>query len=401
MRKIELGYLKISERAKAYVKEVLDSNRLSAGPFIQRFERAFAQAHGCRHAIFCNSGTSALQIALAALKERHGWADGDEVLVPALTFVATSNIVMQNRMTPVFVDVDPHYYNIDPQQIERHLTPRTRAILPVHLFGQPCDMDPILQIARRHRLAILEDSCETMFARYRGQWVGSFGELACFSTYVAHLLVTGVGGLITASDDALALLCRSLMAHGRDTIYLTIDDDDHWDSAQQLRQMIERRFSFIRMGFSYRATEVEGALGLAALEEKDEMIARRRRNAQRLTELLRRWEDRIQLPRVMPQAEHSFMMYPIVLADGWEREPFLVHLESRGIETRYLMPLLSQPYYRQLFGPSFEDRYPVARRLSRQGFYIGCHQGLTPEDLEYVAEVFSDYFQRSPIPVSR
>ena len=397
MRKIELGYLKIGPTAKRYVAEALDANRLSTGPFIQRFEKAFAAEHGCRHAIFCNSGTGALQIALAALKERHGWNDGDEVLVPAVTFVATSNIVMQNRLSPIFVDVDPLTYNINPSQIERHISPKTRAVIPVHLFGLPCDMDSILEMARRHKLEVLEDSAQTMFASYKGKCVGSFGSVSCFSTYVAHLLVTGVGGFVTTSDDELAIMVRSIMAHGRDSIYLSIDDDDQINSDAARLQMIQRRFSFIRMGYSYRCTELEGALGLAALEEKDAMIRARRANGQYWIDRLRPLQEHLQLPTIPPDREHSFMMFPIVVKPPVDREPFLNYLEAQGIETRYMVPLLNQPYYRQLFR-NIEDRYPVAKHINAGGFYIGCHQGLGREDLDYVVEVFTRYFANIPKP---
>src|SRR5262249_5744359 len=156
--------------------------------------------------LMCNSGTSALQIALAALKEVYGWQDGDEVLVPALTFVATPNVVFYNNLKPVFVDVDPQYFTIEPSKIEAKITPRTRAVMPVHIGGLPCDMDPILELACRHDLRIVEDSAEAMFSCYRGRPVGSFGDVGCFSTYVAHMLVTGVGGVCTTNDPGLIVI---------------------------------------------------------------------------------------------------------------------------------------------------------------------------------------------------
>src|SRR5208282_5840813 len=182
-RQISVGGLKFGPREKKYLQQVIRSNRISYGPFSQKFEQHFAKAHGCRFGVFCNSGTSALHIALAALKERHGWQDDDEVLVPAVTFVATANIVFHNRMRPVFVDVDRATYNMDPALIEEKITPRTRAIIPVHLTGLPCDMDPILDIAARRNLRVIEDSCETVFGDYHGRKVGSMGDIGCFSTY--------------------------------------------------------------------------------------------------------------------------------------------------------------------------------------------------------------------------
>jgi perosamine synthetase len=392
-RKIELGYLQIDDLGKRYVLDVLNSNRLSSGRYIQEFEEKFASAHGCREGIFCNSGTSALQVSLAALKEHCGWEEGDEVLVPAVTFVATANIVLQNNLRPVFVDVDPNTYNIDPSKIQQHLSKKTKAVIPVHLFGQPCDMDPILAIARSKNLTVLEDSCETIFAKYRKRWVGSFGELACFSTYAAHILVTGVGGLITTNSKELAMICRSMIAHGRDACYLTIDDDDLNEEVKQ-KEIIQRRFSFVRMGYSYRATEMEAALGLAALETQSEVVTQRRQNASTLTQFLKPYGDSLQLPTVLEGAEHSFMMFPIVLRGAVPREPLVNYLEAHGIETRHMMPLLNQPFYQKRFG-RLEERYPVAQRINAQGFYIGCHQGLSQDDLAYVAQVFGDYFKSS------
>ncbi|MEO7220612.1 MAG: DegT/DnrJ/EryC1/StrS family aminotransferase, partial [Gemmatimonadaceae bacterium] len=213
-RQIGVGGFRTSERAKELVMQVLDSNRITSGPMMSRFEAQIAELHGCRFGLMSNSGTSALQIALAALKETCGWADGDEVIVPALTFVATANIVLYNNMVPVFADVDAAYYTLDPAALERRITPRTRAIIPVHIGGMPCDMDPILAIAAKHGLRIIEDSAETMFAKYHGRPVGSFGDVGCFSTYAAHIITTGVGGVCTTSDPALLVLMKSIMNHG-------------------------------------------------------------------------------------------------------------------------------------------------------------------------------------------
>lgn len=393
MRKIELGYLKIGETGRRYISEVLDSGRLSAGKFIASFEREFARQHGCPFGIMCNSGTSALQVALAALKEQRHYNDGDEVLIPSVTFIATSNIVLQNRMVPVFVDVDPSTYNLDPNEIPKRVTDKTRAIIPVHLFGLPCEMDPIMDIARQKNIGVVEDSCETMFVRYKGKTVGSFGDLACFSTYVAHLLVTGVGGIILTPDEKISVLCRSLINHGRDAIYLNIDDDDRARGTDRFDEIVGKRFSFVRMGYSYRVTELEGALGLAALEEKGSMLEKRLQNALYLIQGLRDLESHLQMPSWPPYSEHAFMLFPLVVRPPVERDNLLFFLEQRGIETRTLMPLLNQPFYRKLFG-DLEKDYPVASALNRRGFYIGCHQGLARDDLDYVLEQFHDFFRQ-------
>jgi perosamine synthetase len=391
-RQLGVGDASIGAREIEYVLDTLRKGRLSYGHYTASFEREFARGHARKFAVFCNSGTSALQVAVQALKETYGWADGDEVLVPALTFIASSNVVLHNRLRPVFVDIEPEYFGVDPEQIERRITPRTRAIMPVHMFGQAADMEPVAAIAREHNLRIIEDSCEAMFVRYRGRPVGSWGEAACFSTYVAHLIVTGVGGLALTDDGDLAITLRSLINHGRDGIYLA-PDADAVDDPRKLWEIVDRRFAFVHLGHSYRATEMEAALGLAQLQRKDEIIGAHQRNAAHLTDGLRPFAEHLQLPAVRPQSEHAFMMYPLVIRDPKvSRDDLVRHLEERRIETRYLMPLLSQPVYRRLFG-DLEAQYPVARRITRQGFYIGCHQGLTQADLDYVLETFAQFFR--------
>jgi len=388
-RQIGFGVAEISSLQRRYVNDVLSKNRLSYGDYSRRFEEEIARLHDRRFAIFCNSGTSALQIAVHALKEVHGWRDGDEILVPAVTFVATSNVVLQNGLRPVFVDVEPDHFGIDSEQLARHLSPRTRAVLPVHLFGQPCDMAGVLEFAQRNGLSVLEDSCETMFVRFRGKPSGSWGEISCFSTYVAHLIVTGVGGFATTNDERLAVLMRSLINHGRDPIYLSIDDDD--PDREILERMVTRRFSFDHVGYSYRATELEAALGVGQLPEYRRILHRRQENAEYLTRKLEPLQEFLQLPSSREATEHAYMVYPIVVREDIPREELLLHLERAGIETRHLLPLLNQPVYRKLFG-DLEPLYPVAARLNRCGFFIGCHQELSLDDMEYVAETFQSFF---------
>ena len=388
---IGVGGFRISERAKELVRQVLDSNRITAGPMMERFEAEIAAIHGCRFGLMCNSGTGALQIALAALKEVHGWQDGDEVLVPALTFVATSNVVIYNNLKPVFVDVDPRYYTIDPAKIEAAITPRTRAIMPVHIAGQPCDMTPILEISEKYGLRMVEDSAETMFVGDKGRPVGSFGDVGCFSTYAAHMITTGVGGLCTTNDAELIVLLKSIMNHGRDSIYIRMDDDEGAKGAE-LFQIANRRFSFIRLGQSFRATEMEAALGLAQLEERHESFARRQRNVAHLNEGLKDLEEHLQLPYPRPESEHSYMFYPLtILNPKIRRDDLILYLENNGIETRYLLPLINQPVYREIFG-NLDEQFPVSARLNETAFYIGCHPDLNDRDMDYVVEHFHKFF---------
>ena len=391
---IGVGTLKITDKHKEYVNDVLKNERLSYGPYIQKFEKDFAALHDCRYALMTNSGTSSLQIALAALKTKYGWKDGDEVIVPAVTFIATSNIVLQNNMKPVFVDVEPVYYEIDPSKIEAAITSKTRCIIPVHLFGCPCDMDPILKIAEKHQLRIIEDSCETMFTQYKSKSVGSFGDVGCFSTYVAHILTTGVGGLCTTNDPDLAIMLRSIMNHGRDSIYINIDDDNNKSDAE-MKMIIKRRFRFVQMGYSYRATELEGALGLAELETHEEMMKKRWENGNYFIKELGRFSKYMQMPTIRPESGHAFMMFPIVLKDE-KKDALVNYLEKQGIETRDMLPLTNQPFYQQQLGIK-EDDYPVAKWINNNGFYIASHQSLSQVQKEYIVKIFEDYFNKKPI----
>lgn len=311
------------------------------------------------------------------------------MIVPAVTFVATANVVLHNNLMPVFVDVEWGRYGLDPALIEAAITPRTRAIIPVHLFGQPCDIGPIVEIARRHDLRVIEDSCETMYATYGGQSVGSFGDASAFSTYAAHVLVTGIGGLACSNKPEVAQLMRSLLNHGRDGIYIAIDDDHVEGDA--LNEVVARRFRFEQIGHSFRATEMEAALGVVQLKDAAVLVSKRRAIAARLTEGLGRFDGRLILPTIQRDSEHSFMMYSIVTGADVDRDALTLHLEHHGIETRQMMPLTNQPVYERLW-PGLEARYPVAREVNRRGFYIGSHPAMSTDHADYVVEVIGDYF---------
>lgn len=387
MDHIGVGTFTTTPRMQEYVNQVLASSRLSYGPFSQRFETEFAKLHGCGYGVLSNSGTSSLHVALQAMKELYGWNDGDEVIVPAVTFVATVNIVLHNNMRPVLVDVDPIHYELDPALIEAAITSRTRAIIPVHLFGQPCDMTAIRTIANAHGLRMIEDSCEAMYVKHASRPVGAWGDVACFSMYVAHLLTTGVGGIGITNDPALAAKMRSLVNHGRDGIYISIDDE-RGASGERLKEVISRRFKFESQGHSFRITELEAALGCAQLPDLPAIVGQRRANALGLNAALNGYTRDIQLPAIRHDTEHAFMMYPIVVREG-DKAPLMAFLEENGIETREMLPLTNQPVYQSWCN---EDDYPVAKWINQGGLYIGCHQDLTYAQLVHIRETFARYF---------
>jgi perosamine synthetase len=382
-QRIGVGDFQTTPKMRELVNQVLDSGRLSYGPFSRKLERRFAEMHGCKYAVLSNSGTSSLQVALQTLKELHGWRDGDEVIVPAVTFVATVNVVLHNRLKPVLVDVEPDFYGIDVTKISQAFTHNTVAAIPVHLFGMPCDMDGVVRRIPLKNVKIIEDSCESVLAVHRHRHVGAWGDIACFSSYAAHILVTGVGGIATTNNPDYAAKMRSLVNHGRDGIYISIDDDDEFD-----KEVVSRRFNFESIGHSFRITELEAALAVAQLDDLPANIAQRQANAAYLSDGLRQFEDRLQLPAIRPHTSHSFMMYPIVLREGdkWDLCHFL---EERGIETREMLRLTDQPCYKGLWNP---DDYPVAKWLNEQGYYVGCHLGLTRDDLDCIIEAHGEYF---------
>lgn len=366
----DIGTLTITEKHIDKVVEALKSNRLSYGPMTDSFEKRFSKLHGNKYGIFVNSGTSALQAALHAMKIYYGWKDGDEVILPATTFVASYNVILQNKLKPVLVDIGTDL-NINPILIKDKITSRTRAIMPVHLLGRPCDMDKILSIAKKHNLKVIEDSCETMGVKGTG-----LGDVACYSFYIAHLLVTGVGGMAITNNKELAELIRSLIFHGRDTKYLSIDDDDKFDE-----EVIHSRFKFNYPGYSYRGTEMESALGLVELDLLKDSIKIRQRNAKRLNDQINYWkwqEDYFD--------NNASMMYPLILP---YRTELMLHLEKNGIETRTVMPLINQPYIKV----EMKD-FPMSKMVLERGLLIGCHQKLTDEDIDYMADTINKFYER-------
>ena len=393
--KIGVGYASITDLEKKYVMEALDSQRISQGKFVNEFEKKFAGFHSKKYGVMCNSGTSALHIALETLKEVDKWNEDTEVLVPAITFIATSNACLHAGLRVKFVDVDKNTYNINPDEIEKHITDKTKCIMPVHTFGMPCDMPKIMNIAKKYNLRVIEDCAESHFAKIDGIPVGSFGDLSCFSTYVAHTITSGIGGITLTNDTTMSEILRSLIAHGRAcTCERCIASDANVVCPKRMQTEIDRRFSFIRIGYSYRVGEIEGALGLAQLERKDEIMSKRKENALYLLSKLGKYSDLLQLPYSPQNIEHTYMMFPIVIKDesGINYKDFIKYLEKSNIETRPMLPLINQEIYRKLFG-NIDSDYPVANYINSHGFYIGCHHGLTRDDLDYIIDCFAKYIE--------
>ena len=363
------------------ILSILSSGRISYGPKSQWFERAFADSHHCDHGIISNSGTSALLVALEACRDIGAWEPESEVIVPALTFVASVNAITQAGLKPVLVDVNPYTYVIDETKIEKAITDKTVAIMPVHLFGRPCNMDIIGRIATHYNLGIIEDCCEAFGAKYKQTPVGSFGSVGCFSTYVGHHIVTGVGGMCLTNDPLLAKIMRSYVNHGLSVSQLPTGLE--YDPS-----MLGRIFQFDRIGHSFRTTELEAAIGIHQLTDWPKKIAMRRENATVYNRYLSGIRD-ISIPNQLdPVYFHSFMVYPILIKNGAVKASVLMeHLRENGIECRSMMPLTNQPCY-----DFDEDQWPYAKYINEYGFYIGCHEYLSKDHIEYAAKIIKDYF---------
>lgn len=390
MRHIGVGSLIIPESDKQEIRKILDSNQVSPGKYVRRFETEFAAYHGAEHGLFVNSGTDALRIALATLKEVEGWKDGDVVVVPALTFVATLNVVLQNNLIPRLVDVSGDDYGLDRNLLwkARRDGNDIRGVIAVHLFGRPClengAVSPwmtIPEICRDNDWKLIEDSCETMGVSKLT------GDIACYSTYVAHLIATGIGGLAITNNDTYAEIMRSLANHGRDPFYIP-----GFRKPDLTKELLQKRFKFDRIGYSSRMTEFEAALGLGQLYRLDQHIKDRRRIAMALSKGLEPFLDFLRFESGIENKDHAFMMFPIEVREesGIDKWDLCLHLEKNGIETREMLPLTNQPCYKELnFNPS---DFPVADRVNRNGFYIGSHPGMTDDDIRHVLDTFEQFF---------
>jgi len=357
----------LAGREAEYVRDCIDTNWISsAGKYLAQFEEGFARYCGCAHGIATTSGTTALHLAIAA----RGLGPGDEIIMPAFTIASTVFAALYAAATPVLVDVEPDTWTMRVEDVAAKVGPRTRAILPVHMYGHPCDMDPLRDLARRHDLWVLEDAAEAHGAEYKGARCGSLGDAACFSFYANKIVSTGEGGMVVTNDAQLADRCRSLKNLGFNR---------------------ERRFLHDAVGFNYRMTNVQAAIGLAQLERADEYVALRRLHGARYTALLQNVEG-LRLPVERPWARNVYWMFGIVVEDGFgcSRDEVRAGLAERGVDTRtFFIPMHEQPvFHRQ--GLFSSEQYPVASDLGRRGLYLPSSTGLTDADLAYVADAVRD-----------
>jgi len=372
--KIPLSDIDLDDEEIEAVTKVLKSKWLSMGPVTQKFEKEFADYLGVKHAFGVSSGTAALHIALKAL----GIEEGDEVILPSLTFVATANSVLYCGAKPIFADITSlNNFNISPDDILEKITNKTKAITVVHYGGYPCDMDAIMEIAKAHNLKVIEDAAHAPGAEYKGKKCGTIGDIGCFSFFANKNLVTGEGGMIVTNDDALAEKIRIMRSHGMTTLTW----DRHKGHAHS--------YDVVDMGFNYRINEMASAIGLVQLKRLD-------RNNEKRREIVEEYKKRLEkisgisVPFKNYKEKPSFHIFPILLAEDISRNEFIDKLKEKGIQTSiHYPPIHLFTYYRKKFG--FEEgMLPKTEFVGEHEVTLPLHPGMNEEDVEYIINSISE-----------
>jgi CDP-6-deoxy-D-xylo-4-hexulose-3-dehydrase len=377
--------------------------RFAIGRYAARFERSFAEWVGVRHAILCNSGSSANLLAVSALtspelKDRR-LQPGDEVITVAAGFPTTVNPLIQNRLVPVFIDIELGTYNLDVSQLEAAIGPRTRAIIAAHTLGNPFDLAAVMEVARRHDLWVIEDNCDALGATFGGRHTGTFGDLASVSFYPAHHISMGEGGCVLTSDRALKTLVESFRDWGR-ACWCAPGTDNACGKrfgfkSGSLPCGYDHKYTFNHIGYNLKLSEMQAAVGVAQLEKLGAFVTARRRNFARLYDRLAGWEDVIILPRALPRSVPSWFGFPLTVRPEapFKRSELLAWLESQRIATRLLFAgnLTRQPAYRDA---DFRIVGDLARTdlAMENTFWVGVFPGLTDAAIDYMADAFDRFF---------
>lgn len=371
--RINFGDLKIGDTAKKHIQSALDRNWVSESINVAEFEQKFAAKFGYKHAIATSSGTDADLCACASLYD-FGAKRGDEIILPAACFVSCANTILAAGFTPVFVDIDIKTLDIDPSKIEAAITKNTRAIMAVHTMGKPCEMDAIMKIAKAHKLMVIEDSCEAHGAKYKGQFIGSIGDMGAFSFYAAHVVVAGEGGMVVTNNDELDKVVRSVKSHGRPfgSIY----------------------FDFERIGFNSRMNELTAAIGIEGVERFDETFKIRKDNFYKLIKLTKNVTDYCYFLEEEKYETISPHAFSLVLKDAKYDGPKLYrYLESKGIQCKTLFGSLpTQHKAFKFLGHKFGE-FPVSEYVGVHGLHFGMHQFLTDDDLVFISDTIKNFFK--------
>jgi len=397
--KIPFGTMSITEKSKKLINEILESKRVSSGKHVREFEKKFSQLIGTKEAVALSSGTDAVALALTVLYD-FGAERNDEIIVPALSFVATGNAVLQAGFKPVFVDIEKETLNIDPKKIESAITEKTRAIIAVHLMGKPADMNSIKDIAKKYKLFVIEDAAEAHGTVYKGKNIGTLGDMAAFSLYIAHMITTIEGGIVTTNKPEFAEILRSLRSHGRacKCAQCVLNTNSGYCQKRFNNEYGgDIRFIFERIGYSAKMNEIEAAVGLGNIEIYSEILQKRRQNLIYLMSKFKKFK-----PLLVSITEGSDEMigphaFPVIIQENnnFSRDDLVLYLEKKGIDSRSLF--LSMPTQCSGFkflGYSLGE-FPNAEYIGRNGLHIGIHQDIEKEDLDYFIETIEEFLSKN------
>ncbi len=366
----------IGNKELEYVTDAVQTGWISSrGKYIKLFEDGFAKFCGTKYASSCNSGTAAIHLALLALDIK----EGDEVIVPASTYIASANPVKYVGATPVFVDSKEDTWTMDPEKIEEKITEKTKAIMAVHLYGMPCDMDPIMKIAKKHNLYVIEDAAEAHGSEYDGKKVGSIGDIGCFSFFGNKVITTGEGGAIVTNSGDIYNKLKLVRSHGR------LDTQDYFSSAEYL--------DYVTLGYNFRMPNIIAALGITQLGKIDEIIKRRRGNAHYMGEKLSIVKE-IKIPFPPKDSFHIYQMYSIEVKNGREtRDKLAKYLNENGIMTKiYFEPIHQSHFYKNELG--YKDKLPVTEEMALRILTLPMYPSIERKEIDYIADSIAAFFSK-------
>ncbi len=369
IKRVPLSSPDITSKDIEAINQVLSTSFLSIGPKVKEFEKKIADYIGVKYAVAVNSGTSGLHLCVRSLDIK----DGDEVITAPFSFIASANCMLFERAKPVFVDIDEKTLCLDVDKIEEKITERTKAIMPVHIFGHSCEMDKIMELAKKYDLAVIEDACEAIGGEYKGRKVGSFGDASVFAFYPNKQITTAEGGMIVTNDENIARLCQSMRNQGR-------DDNNEW-------------LSHMRLGYNYRMSELSAALGVAQIERIDEILGKRQKIAEYYNERLK-GIDGIEIPYASLDIKMSWFVYVIKLDNERfsrkDRNQIMEELKKRGIACKaYFPPIHLEPFYVKMFNYQ-KGSFPVTERVSDSTITLPFYNNLPKKEIDYVCDSLDD-----------
>ncbi len=361
MIKVGLSAPDITQKEIDMVLDVMKSRFLAMGPKIDEFEKSVKSFMGRKHAVAVNSGTSGLHLAIKSM----GIKEGDEVITTPFSFIASSNCILYEKAKPVFVDIDPLTLNIDVNKIEDRITDKTKAILPVHVFGQAVNMDTIERLSNKYNLFIIEDACEAIGGEWKGKKVGTRSHASVLAFYPNKQVTTGEGGVILTDDSKIDELCRSMRNQGRSNGNI--------------------KLAYERLGYNYRMDELSAALGIGQMERIEEILQKREAIASAYS-LRLKGIGGVSIPYVAPEVTMSWFVYVVKVDEGIDRTAVMEYLLSKGIQCRsYFSPIHLQPFYRDLFGFKPGD-FPITERVAKSTIALPFHNTLSCNEIDYVVE---------------